>query len=304
MKRMLVAFFGTIALLGLASVAPADVLEVPANGGDASGIGFFSGWKCPPNNAITIVVDGGAPLPVPSGVRRGDTAAVCSNDGRNGYISEFNFNLLGDGPHSVSVRQNGVQFAQAVFNVTTFGTTFLSGASGTYTLLNFPQGGQTTTVRWDQGTQNFIIVGTSGGGSGAQVRYRNQLTCDGSNFSSALTANGFLWTSFTGTNSPYLVVNRTSLGPFLQTSSTSCPNITYNLTLPISAGRRLVIVQSLIGGNPALSILDEGPSGLAADAADQTASDAADAAQPTLLATVPGFVSEATGTLGPAGPDD
>lgn len=79
--------------------------------------------------------DGGAPLRAASRLPRGDTAATCGNGGANGYLLQFNFNLLGDGPHSVSVRQGGTQFASSTFEVTTFGQTFLRGATGTYIYL-------------------------------------------------------------------------------------------------------------------------------------------------------------------------
>ena len=246
----------------LAAHATAASLEVPANGGNASGIGYFSGWKCPPNDGISIVLDGGAPISVPSGVRRLDTAGVCGNDGRNGFIAQYNFGLLGDGVHTASVRRNGVQFAQATFTVTTFGVSFLTGASGTYVLPNFPQAGRSTTVRWVQGAQNFVIIDTTGGGgTTAEVRFFNNLTCNGSDFTSTLSANGLVWSAFTGFFSPYQTVNRTSLGPFTQTSNTACGSITYPFTLPVTPGRRHVLFQDFVGGSPVLGIEDEGPVG-------------------------------------------
>ena len=157
------AILAAIAALVFASTAFANVLEVPSNGGEASGIGFFAGWKCPPNDNITLVIDGGDPLQLASGVRRGDTAGVCGNDGRNGYISEYNFGLLGDGDHTVSVRQDGMAFATATFHVTTFGTPFMRGAAGTYTLPNFPSAGATTTIEWSEGAQSFVVTARSGG---------------------------------------------------------------------------------------------------------------------------------------------
>lgn len=90
---------------------------------------------------------------------------MCGNDGRNGFISQFNFNLLGDGTHTVVARQNGVPFAQSTFSVVTLGQSFLRGASGRYVLSDFPQAGQSTTVEWSEGAQNFLIVGRSGGGT-------------------------------------------------------------------------------------------------------------------------------------------
>lgn len=157
-----------VGLVFAAMPASAAVLEVPQSGGDASGIGYISGWKCPPNDKITIVIDGGDPIPVPSGVRRGDTAGACGNDGRNGFITQMNFGLLGGGFHTVAVRQNGQTFTTSTFNVTTFGTPFLTGASGSYTLLDFPTKGKTVDIDWNQGTQSFVVTGTGGGGPGNQ----------------------------------------------------------------------------------------------------------------------------------------
>lgn len=149
-------------VLLLPTAVRAATLEVPTSGGDASGVGAFSGWKCPPNDDLTLVIDGGAPIPVASRVARGDTAGVCGNDGRNGFIAQFNFGLLGDGTHTAVVRQRGVAFASSTFNVTTFGQPFLRGAAGTYQLPNFPQPGRTATIEWVEGAQNFVIVGKSG----------------------------------------------------------------------------------------------------------------------------------------------
>lgn len=154
-----------VAFAALVTSVSAATFEVPGNGGKASGIGYVSGWKCPPNDNVTLELDGGAPIPVPSRVRRNDTAGPCGNDGRNGYITQFNFGLLADGGHTAVLKQNGVQFAGGSFTVVTFGTPFLTGAAGTYQLPNFPSAGQTATVEWIQGAQNFVIVGKSSGPS-------------------------------------------------------------------------------------------------------------------------------------------
>lgn len=248
--------------LGLAAVASAAVLEVPFNGGDASGIGYFSGWKCPPNDNISVVVDGGAPLPVPSRSARGDTAAVCGNDGRNGFISQINFNLYGPGPHTAVVRQNGVAFAQSTFNVTTFGTNFLTGAAGTYQLANFPSLGLNTTIEWVQGQQNFVITGTGGTSPGNQaaVRFANELVCNNVDFVSTIVANGYQWSALSGTVSAYQVVQgRTSIGPFAESNSTTCGDLAYPFTLPIPSGRAYTLLQTFVNGGPFLAIQDDGP---------------------------------------------
>ena len=46
------------------------------------------------------------------------------------------------------------------FKVTTFGQEFLQGASGAYSLFNFPRRGSTAAIEWDQSSQNFVVVGT------------------------------------------------------------------------------------------------------------------------------------------------
>lgn len=162
-------------VLLLPTAVRAATLEVPTSGGDASGVGAFSGWKCPPNDDITLVIDGGAPIPVASRVARGDTAGACGNDGRNGFIAQFNFGLLGDGTHTAVVRQRGVAFASSTFDVATFGQPFLRGVSGTYQLPNFPQPGRTATIQWVEGAQNFVIVDT-GGGTPAQCPSNGPIT--------------------------------------------------------------------------------------------------------------------------------
>jgi hypothetical protein len=156
-------FVGRSALLvltlSIAAPVAAAVVETPGQGRRYSGVLYVAGWKCPPNDDITVRFDGGAPLRAASRLPRGDTAAACGNGGANGYLLQFNFNLLGDGPHSVSVRQDGTPFASSTFDVTTFGQTFLRGAEGTYVLPDFPAAGQEATVEWDQGSQNFVIIG-------------------------------------------------------------------------------------------------------------------------------------------------
>lgn len=159
MFRLLLA----VASLALAAAtASAAVLEVPSNGAIVSGVGFISGWKCPPNDDITAVIDGGDPLPMASGLARGDTATVCDNAGLNGFLAQFNFGLLGDGEHDIALLQNGEEFASGTFTVVTFGVSFMRGVAGSYVLDDFPSSGQTTTVVWNEATQSFTIVSTTG----------------------------------------------------------------------------------------------------------------------------------------------
>lgn len=134
---------------------PAGSLEIPAAGSTQSGIGLISGWLC---NApsVKIRIDGGPLVTTAYGTARSDTVAVCGDTG-NGFGLLFNWNLLGDGPHILRAFAQGQQFASHVFDVHTLGTTFLSGAEGTYTLQGFPEPGSSVDVTWSQGLQGFVL---------------------------------------------------------------------------------------------------------------------------------------------------
>ena len=62
-------------------------------------------------------------------ILRGGSGAEL-NSGFGGLI---NWNLFGDGAHIVRVFDNGVEFASARIVVTTFGSEFVTGASGIFT---------------------------------------------------------------------------------------------------------------------------------------------------------------------------
>lgn len=53
---------------------------------------------------------------------------------------------------------DGREFAHTTVRVTTFREPFLRGASGTFNLPNFPYSGRTTSVRWEEALQNFVII--------------------------------------------------------------------------------------------------------------------------------------------------
>ncbi len=130
-------------------------LENPAPGSFQSGIGIVSGWKCTAG-ALTFTIDGGPSSPLSYGSSRGDTQNMCG-DVNNGFIAENNWNLAGDGQHTIRIYDDGVQFAQATFTVTTLRTEYLTGVNGTCTLQNFPSTGDRVTVRWEENLQNFVI---------------------------------------------------------------------------------------------------------------------------------------------------
>jgi len=148
-----------------------SALENPSPGGIVSGINIVSGWKCTAG-VVTFTIDNGAPNPVIYGASRGDTASLCKDDGMNGFITIFNWNLAGAGVHTIRLFDNGVQFAQAVFGVVSTGQEFLTGLTGQATAQNFPAAGIDTYLAWQEALQNFVIVGggphvpTGGGGGG------------------------------------------------------------------------------------------------------------------------------------------
>jgi lysyl endopeptidase len=139
------------------------VLEDPQQGSFQSGIGLIRGWVCNASR-VDIQIDGTITVQAAYGTNRGDTVSVCG-DGNNGFGLLINWNLLGDGTHTVLALADGVQFGSATFSVATLGVEFLRGASGSFTLLDFPQPGFNVTVRWEESLQNFVIERMEQGGS-------------------------------------------------------------------------------------------------------------------------------------------
>jgi len=131
-------------------------LESPQQGSFESGIGLIRGWICQANK-VEVQIDGGERQRVAYGTTRTDTAGVCG-DANNGFGYTFNWNALGTGNHTLRAFADDAEFANVTFTVTTLGVDFLEGASGEYTLPNFPQAGKNVTVRWAEPHQNFVIV--------------------------------------------------------------------------------------------------------------------------------------------------
>ena len=108
------------------------VLENPSANTDlvyanASGISAISGWVC---DAEEIVIElNGQPWKAGYGTTRTDTKGVCG-DTDNGFSLLFNWNLLGDGVHSVEAYVDGVLLASTQVKVATFGVEFLRGLKG------------------------------------------------------------------------------------------------------------------------------------------------------------------------------
>jgi len=135
-------------------------LEVPSGGSFVSGLGYISGWKCTAGT-LTFTIDGGSLGHLVYGGERSDTSSTCG-DATNGFIVQYNWNLLLSGQHTIRVYDNGLLFAQAAFTTTKpTPQEFLTGQSSS---TSASLAGKTVTLAWQEDQQNFVIVGVSGGG--------------------------------------------------------------------------------------------------------------------------------------------
>ena len=166
--RRIVGLMGVLFFCGTASVWAAATLENPAPGALKSGVGVISGWVCDAEE-LEVSFDGGPRTFVPYGSERVDTEPVCG-DSDNGFGLLWNYNELGDGPHTVTLYADGMIQTQVNFNVTTLGTNFLRGVTGqgTITLSD----GKQVNVQWEETTQGFTITGyedgSGNGGGGSE----------------------------------------------------------------------------------------------------------------------------------------
>ena len=153
---------GTVGTSGGNAGAPPKILENPQPGAFVSGVGVISGWVCDASK-IEIEFDNDAAnrWQAGYGTERVDTYGVCG-DANNGFGLLYNWNNLGSGIHTVRALADGVEFASATVVVTTFGEAFLRGASGSFTVSDFPQPGINVDLLWQQSQQNFAIAGVSG----------------------------------------------------------------------------------------------------------------------------------------------
>ena len=146
-------------------------LEIPSDGDTLSGIGVISGWKCEAEGGITVRVDDENPLPTLYGLSREDTEETCG-DTDNGFVTYFNWGLLGDGTYTVAVLDNGVKFDSSTVKVATFGEEFVEDADpGPFTILDFPSLGEKADFVWNTSTQHLELLSLS------QVDFRD--ACEG-----------------------------------------------------------------------------------------------------------------------------
>ena len=140
-------------------------LENPQPGAFPGGIGLISGWACTANR-IDIEIDGSITLQASCGRARSDTSATCGDDGNNGFGLLVNWNLSGDGTHTVRALRDGVEFARAAVVVATLGLGNSPGLKRGVYLPGFPQAARSTRVQWQESQQNFAITNDTGVSSG------------------------------------------------------------------------------------------------------------------------------------------
>jgi len=133
---------------------PTGALENPEQESFVSGISTISGWVCNASR-VDVQIDG-VSTQAAYGTSRADTVSVCGDED-NGFGILFNWNLLVDGPHTLVAFADGVEFARAVFTVTSLGQEFVTGASGVCQVPDFA--GHNVTLQWQESLQNFSIVG-------------------------------------------------------------------------------------------------------------------------------------------------
>ncbi|MBL8253161.1 MAG: hypothetical protein JNJ76_06115, partial [Candidatus Competibacter sp.] len=142
--------------LSLAATASAH-LESPQQGSFESGVGLIRGWICAART-VEIQIDNESRRQVAYGTERDDTREACGGNVNTGFGYTVNWNSFGDGAHTLRLFVDGEELSQVTFTVTTLGVDFLRGASGEYSLQNFPLTGREVRVRWSEPHQNFVIV--------------------------------------------------------------------------------------------------------------------------------------------------
>ena len=134
------------------------MLENPSRGSSQSGISAITGWVCDADE-VSIEING-TRMEAGYGTSREDTRKNCG-DADNGFSLLFNWNLLGDGVHTVRAYADNVLFASTQVKVTTLGEEFLRGTNAVQ--VTHPSGiGHDYIwriwVEWWEPSQNFVIV--------------------------------------------------------------------------------------------------------------------------------------------------
>lgn len=150
---------GSDLLPGSSSEPLLGALESPSDGSRQSGVGVVRGWVC--NAALVeMQIDNQARKRILWGGSRSDTSASCG-DVNNGFGTVVNYNLIGDGSHTLKLYVDNQLFKTVQFTVTTLGENFLQGGSATRQINDFPSPGDRIIIQWSQEHQNFVISGAT-----------------------------------------------------------------------------------------------------------------------------------------------
>ncbi len=135
-------------------------LENPGHNSFQSGVRVLSGWVCDADT-VELAIGTAGRQGAAYGTERVDTQGACG-DTDNGFGLLFNWNLLGEGEHTVVAWVDDIELGRATVRVTTVGEgaeeEFLRGAEGECMAEDFPMLGGTVTLEWQQNSQNFVIT--------------------------------------------------------------------------------------------------------------------------------------------------
>lgn len=157
---MLTILLSLFLILACSSSALAQsAIDVPTPGSVQSGASVVpSGWKCEKNGEMEAVFDGTTRFPILYGGSRADTAAICENEGNNGWVvAPFNWGLFTAGQHTVEFFDDGEKFGQSSFSVLSTGQEFLS-ADDFCLVRDFPDTGDLATFQWTDASQSPRLV--------------------------------------------------------------------------------------------------------------------------------------------------
>lgn len=139
-----------------------------------NGLGMVTGWICSAD-PVVLEIDGlpyhPAPLPAPvpppsprvvgtggSGLppRTVDPHDLC-DDTATGFGLPVNWNLLGDGQHTIIASLDDIEFSRTLVQITTLGEEFVHDAHGTCTVEDFPLPDHSVSLVWQEAGQHFTL---------------------------------------------------------------------------------------------------------------------------------------------------
>lgn len=160
-------------------------LEEPASQSTASGVSNIRGWAVAPSgiDRLELLINGAPTAEIPYGGARGDVGDAFSNIAnadRSGFGQTFNFGLLGEGTHTMTVRAysnyGGMIERTATFEVAAFPDPFIDDVGFPSLTASSAQLDQRTgdvvlqnvvledgsaydvTLRWSRATQGFEMT--------------------------------------------------------------------------------------------------------------------------------------------------